>query len=69
MPTTTTESDTARRTFKAAGIEFCSGGGYALKGKVQPSPGRLYALMGEIEIREGRLDEAKKLLDDSDGRS
>jgi tetratricopeptide (TPR) repeat protein len=60
------ESDTARRTFKAAGPLLRAADG--LKGKVQPSPGRLYALMGEIEIREGHLDDAKKLLDDSDGR-
>lgn len=57
------EADTARRTFKAA--EPLLGVADAMKGKVQPSPARLYALMGEIEIREGRLEDAKKLLEAS----
>jgi tetratricopeptide (TPR) repeat protein len=57
------EPDTARRTFKAA--EPILAAGDAFKGKVQPSPARLFALMGEIEIREGRLDDAKKLLEAS----
>jgi len=35
---------------------------------VQPSPARVYALMGEIEIREGRLEDAKKLLGESSER-
>ncbi|MCL2778155.1 MAG: hypothetical protein FWD73_09135 [Polyangiaceae bacterium] len=29
---------------------------------VQPSPAKVYAMMGEIEIREGRLPDARKLL-------
>ena len=57
------EPDTARRAFKAAEPMLATAD--AMKGAVQPSPGRLYALMGEIEIREGRLDEAKRLLDES----
>ena len=57
------EPDTARRAFRAA--EPLLAAAEAYKGKVQPSPGRLFALMGEIEIREGRLDEAKRLLDES----
>ena len=57
------EPDTARRAFKAAGPMLVAAD--ALKGKVQPSPGRLYALMGEIEFREGRLDDAKRMLDES----
>jgi len=60
------ESDTARRTFRAADPLLAAAD--ALKGKVQPSPGRLYALMGEIEIREGRLEDAKKLLNESQER-
>jgi tetratricopeptide (TPR) repeat protein len=54
------EPDTARRAFKAAEPLLVAAD--ALKGRVQPSPARVYALMGEIEIREGRLDEAQKLL-------
>jgi tetratricopeptide (TPR) repeat protein len=57
------ETDSARRAFKAA--EPLLGAADAVKSKVQPTPGRLYALMGEIEIREGRLDDAKRLLDES----
>jgi cellulose synthase operon protein C len=57
------EPDTARRAFKAAEPMLVAAD--ALKGKVQPTPGRLYALMGEIEIREGRLEEAKRMLDES----
>ncbi|MBX3214410.1 MAG: hypothetical protein KF850_20410 [Labilithrix sp.] len=57
------EAGVARRAFKAA--EPLLGAADALKGKVQPSPARLYALMGEIEIREGHLADAKKLLDGS----
>ena len=60
------EPDTARRAFKASEPVLAIAEG--LKGKVQPSPARLYALMGEIEIREGRLDDAKKLLDESMNR-
>jgi tetratricopeptide (TPR) repeat protein len=54
------EPDTARRTFKTA--EPLMAVADAVKSRVQPSSGRLHALMGEIEIREGRLDDARKLL-------
>lgn len=57
------EPDTARRAFKSA--EPILAAADAQKIKTQPSPARLYALMGEIEIREGRLDAAKALLDKS----
>jgi tetratricopeptide (TPR) repeat protein len=60
------ESDSARRTFKAADPLLVAAD--SMKGKVQPSPGRLYALMGEIEIREGRLADAKRLLNESTER-
>lgn len=60
------ETDTARRTLKAADSLLASAD--SMKGKVQPSPARLYALMGEIEIRDGRLDDAKRLLDESTER-
>jgi tetratricopeptide (TPR) repeat protein len=57
------EPDSARRTFRAAQPLVVAAD--AMKGRVQPSPARLLALMGEIEIREGRLDESRKLLDDA----
>lgn len=60
------EADTARRAFKAAEPILVVAD--QLKAKVQPSPSRLYALMGEIEMREGRLEDAKKLLDESMNR-
>jgi cellulose synthase operon protein C len=60
------EPDTARRAFKAS--EPLLTAADALKGRVQPSPARAYALMGEIEIREGRLDVAKELLGASNER-
>jgi cellulose synthase operon protein C len=60
------EPDTARRAFKTS--EALLAAADALKGRVQPSPARAYALMGEIEIREGRLDAAKQLLTASNER-
>lgn len=57
------ESDSARRTFRAA--EPLIAIADPLKGRMQPGPARLFAMMGEIEIREGRLDEAKRLLEAS----
>ena len=57
------EPDSARRAFVAsAPLRTVAD---TVKGKNQVSPARLYALMGEIEIREGRLQDAKKLLDES----
>jgi tetratricopeptide (TPR) repeat protein len=53
------EPDTVRRTFKAAAPILLAAD--AAK-RVQPSPARVYGMMGEIEIREGNLDEARKLL-------
>lgn len=60
------EPDAARRAFRAAAPLLAVADG--LGGRLQPSPARLYALMGEIEIREGRLADAKKLLEESTGR-
>ena len=53
------EPDSVRRTFRAATPILTAAD--AIK-KAQPSPSRVYGMMGEIEIREGRLDEARKLL-------
>lgn len=53
------EPDSVRRTFRAAAPLLAVAD--QAKG-VQPSPGRVYGMMGEIEIREGRLEEARKLL-------
>ncbi len=55
------EIDGARRTFRAAQPLLAAAD--AQKGKLQPPPSRVYAMMGEIEIRDGRLSEATKLLE------
>ncbi len=56
------DPDAARRTFKAAEplLGFASAG--ALAGTIHPSAARLRAAMGEIDLREGRIDEARDLL-------
>lgn len=59
------EPDGVRRTFKAAAPILAAAD---LVKKAQPNPARVYAMMGEIEIREGHLDEARKLLTASDDR-
>jgi tetratricopeptide (TPR) repeat protein len=43
-------------------LEVASAGGVALAGKIHPSAARMRAVMGEIELREGRLEEARALL-------
>lgn len=54
------EPDGVRRTFRAAQPVLAAA--EALKQRVHPGPARVYAMMGDIEVREGRLDEARKLL-------
>ena len=62
------EPDTVRRTFRAAAPILAAAdaaanaNANANKKGTQPPPSRVYGMMGEIEIREGRLDEARKLL-------
>ena len=56
------EPDTVRRTFRAAAPILAAADAQAQKKATQPPPSRVYGMMGEIEIREGRLDEARKLL-------
>lgn len=53
------EPDTVRRTFRAAGPILAAADAQK---NVRPSPARVYGMMGEIEIREGNLDEARKFL-------
>ncbi|MDB4935283.1 MAG: hypothetical protein JWP87_2255 [Labilithrix sp.] len=53
------EPDSVRRTFRAAAPILAAADAQK---KTQPSPARVYGMMGEIEIREGRLDDARKLL-------
>jgi hypothetical protein len=58
------EPDTVRRTFRAAAPILAAADAQppAQKKSTQPPPSRVYGMMGEIEIREGRLDDARKLL-------
>jgi tetratricopeptide (TPR) repeat protein len=59
------DPDGARRTFEAAQPLLAVLGQKALAGKVHPSAARLLAAMGEIELREGRIDRARTLLSES----
>ena len=60
------EPDGARRTFKAASALIAMADDKSFDGKLQPSAAKVRAFMGEIELREGRLDEARALLEASD---
>ncbi len=53
------EPDSVRRTFRAAQPILLAAD---TAKKVQPSPARVYGMMGDIEMREGRLDDSRKLL-------
>jgi len=59
------EPDAARRAFAAAQPLLAVASQKDLVGKVHPSAARLRAAMGEIELREGRINEARALLKQS----
>jgi tetratricopeptide (TPR) repeat protein len=56
------EPDSARRAFKSAQPLLAVASQPALVGKVHPSAARVRAAMGEVELREGRIDAARALL-------
>jgi len=56
------DPDAARRAFRAAAPLLAVASQPQLAGKVRPSAARLRAAMGEIELREGRIDAARTLL-------
>jgi tetratricopeptide (TPR) repeat protein len=56
------DSDAARRTYASAGPLLAIADKPDLAGKLQPSAARVRAMMGEIELREGRLEAARALL-------
>ena len=56
------EPDSARRAFRAAQPLLETASQKSLVGKVHPSPARMRAAMGEIELREGKIDPARALL-------
>ena len=55
------EPDSARRAFRAAQPLLEVASQKALVGKVHPSSARMRAAMGEIDLREGRIDDARSL--------
>jgi tetratricopeptide (TPR) repeat protein len=57
--------DAARRTFRAAAPLLALGDDPQMAGKLQPSAARVRGLMGEIELRQGRIAEARALFADS----
>ena len=59
------EPDAARRTFHAARALLDVAADRSLAGKLQPTPARVRAFMGDIEVREGRLADARALLEES----
>jgi tetratricopeptide (TPR) repeat protein len=59
------DSDAARRTFRAAQPLLAAASDHALAGKVHPSAAHVRASMGEIELREGRIDDARTLFQQS----
>jgi tetratricopeptide (TPR) repeat protein len=59
------DADAARRAFRAAQPLLAVASDKALVGKVHPGAARVRAAMGEIELREGRLDDARVLLKQS----
>ncbi|MDP9003150.1 MAG: hypothetical protein M3O46_23920 [Myxococcota bacterium] len=59
------DADAARRCFKATQPLLAVASQAALATKIQPSAARVRAAMGEIELREGRIDVARALLQQS----
>ena len=59
------DADAARRAFHAAAPLLAVASQKALAGKVHPSAAHLQGAMGEIELREGRLDQARALFAES----
>ena len=59
------DADAARRAFQAAQPLLAMASQKAMLGRVHPSAARLRAAMGEIELREGRIDRARVLLSQS----
>jgi hypothetical protein len=59
------EPDGARRTFRAAQGLLEAAKAKAASGPLQPSPARVRAFMGDIEVRDGRLADGRALLAES----
>jgi tetratricopeptide (TPR) repeat protein len=61
------DPDAARRAYRAVQPLLTIAGDASLAGKVHPSAARVRAAMGEIELREGRIDDARALFTQSVG--
>ncbi len=59
------DADAARRAFHAAAPLIAVASQKSLAGKVRPSAAHLQGAMGEIELREGRIDQARALFTES----
>jgi tetratricopeptide (TPR) repeat protein len=59
------DTEAARRAFRAAQPLLVAASDASLSGKVHPSAARVRAAMGDIELREGRLDQARELFTQS----
>jgi tetratricopeptide (TPR) repeat protein len=62
------DPEAARRAFRATLPLLTIASAQNLAGKVHPSPARVRAAMGEIELREGRVDDARALFMQSVGQ-
>lgn len=59
------DPDAARRAFRAAQPVLAIASDRIVAGKVHPSAARVRAAMGEIELREGRIDDARTYFEQS----
>ncbi|HVN38190.1 MAG TPA: hypothetical protein VMW19_08480, partial [Myxococcota bacterium] len=59
------DPDAARRAFRAAQPVLAIASDRIVAGKVHPSSARVRAAMGEIELREGRIDDARTYFEQS----
>lgn len=57
------DTDGARRAFRSAAPLLALADQKSLAGQVTPSSARLRAMMGEVELHDGRVDEARKLFE------
>ena len=59
------EPDGARRTYRGGDAASEMASDKSMAGKIQPTAARVRAFMGNIEVREGRLADARALLEES----
>ncbi|MGH7328659.1 MAG: hypothetical protein ACREJX_09950, partial [Polyangiaceae bacterium] len=59
------DTEGARRAYRAAAPILAIADGKDLAGRVQPSPARMRAMMGEVELHDGRVDDGRKLFEEA----